>query len=869
MFKKTKTTLLIIIIPVIVVTMAINLYMSTQTGKAIINSEIEKKTEAISTLNSNIIESYVAQTIAKDSSVANFVALTYTQKNIDLYERVLINTLESNGAAYGHFIAFEPYIFDESKEFVGPYVSLVNGEATISYDYSTSYYNYTNQEFYQVTKETRKPYISNAIYDDISNKYMITVSTPIIDRQNNFIGCVSTDIDLTYLSVLIDRYNTNDSQMYIVDSEGNYLTHSDFSKVKNGDNILNEIDPSFSNTAMEIAKSEKGSAIYTEYGKDYVVYYNTLEDLGWKLIFVTDEATINAPITLLKNKYIVISLISILLLSFSIIIIINRRVEKPIEMLLWEFDKIGKNIYSASIPENVLIRKDEFGILANSLADMKTKLKDYQLDLEESLLQNVEFAEEAKLQNECLLQSESHFRDAINYIDSIFSAIPNLIYVFDKDGLCIDNRGTDSENFASDQTLVGTHILDFALDEGLKKEVLCHIQDVAGTNKVTEFKMNIIYNNRIFNYEMRAAGCINNTAVIVGNDVTSLHNHIEKIEYLSYHDQLTGLYNRRYFEELLLPMVNEENYPCCIISADVNGLKLINDSFGHIKGDELLLSFAKVLFNSEIADENIVRVGGDEFFIVLPKTSKEVADKHLQKIKEDCKNYKINGIDLSVSFGVGEITRNDKSIEATIKDAEDIMYQNKMYDAPSRRAATIDVISKTLAEKNPREQAHSNRVGKVCEIFADKYGMSKTQQQVVKSSGVLHDIGKIGISEDLLNKEKELTEREFLEVKKHPDIGFRILESAGNMKDIAQIVLAHHERWDGLGYPKGLKGEEIPIEARMVAIVDTYDAIVHTRTYRDGQTKETSIEELRRCSGTQFDPELVELFIDKVIPELL
>ncbi len=868
MFKKIKSAMLITILPVIVITLAISLAISIYTGKSIIKYEIEQKMISIASLESNRIENFLKLTNSKNSVTADFVSLTYDKQDLSLYENILVDMLESNTAAYGHFICFEPYIFDKTQKYVTPYVSYKDGIPFVSYDYSNADYDYLNQEFYLKVKETKKPYISGAVFDKVSEVYMITMVTPILDHDKNFIGCVGTDIDLSYLSTLVNYYNTDDKKMYIVDKAGNYITNKDFNKVKNGDNILNEIDDYFLESAMEIANTDSGTKEYIENGIHYIIYYCTLEGLDWKLIIATYEDKVNAPILAMTKYYVIISIISILVIILAILLLIRQKVEKPIETIITEFDNIAKNSYDTSIPANMLSRGDEFGILANALGNMKTKIKDYQLDLEDSLQKNLSFAEETQQQNESLIESENHLRDALDYINSIFNAIPHMIYVFDSNGNCIDNRGNEREFLSKDGALVGKNILEFNIDKNLKKEVLGHIKEVAGTDKVTEFKMTLFLENKFEKYEMRAAGCSNDTAVIIGMNTTGLYNHIEKIEYLSYHDQLTGLFNRRYFDELLLPLVSEENYPCSIVSADVNNLKLINDSFGHLKGDELLLSFASVLNNSIIADENIVRVGGDEFTIILPRTSNEKATKLIDAIKEDCKNYKINGITLSVSFGISTITSNKTTVEDAIKQSEDLMYQNKMYEAPGRRAATIEVIRKTLAEKNPREQAHADRVGKICELFAIEYGMSEAEQQIVKTAGTLHDIGKIGISEDLLNKREGLTDEEYVEVRKHPDIGYRILQSAGNMKDIAEIVLAHHERWDGHGYPKGISGDTISVKARMVAIVDAYDAIINTRTYRDGQSTEICISELRQCSGTQFDPTLVELFIEKVLPHL-
>ncbi len=168
-------------------------------------------------------------------------------------------------------------------------------------------------------------------------------------------------------------------------------------------------------------------------------------------------------------------------------------------------------------------------------------------------------------------------------------------------------------------------------------------------------------------------------------------------------------------------------------------------------------------------------------------------------------------------------------------------------------------------KKNKREEEHSHRVSMLCQDMGHALGLTEGDTEELKTIGLLHDIGKIAIEENILNKREELTEDEWQEIKRHPEIGYRILNTVNDMLEIAEYVLYHHERWDGKGYPKGLKGEEIPLQSRIITIADAYDAMTSQRSYRNALQEETAIEELKINSGTQFDPELVRIFIEKVL----
>ena len=352
--------------------------------------------------------------------------------------------------------------------------------------------------------------------------------------------------------------------------------------------------------------------------------------------------------------------------------------------------------------------------------------------------------------------------------------------------------------------------------------------------------------------------------LMVANEKLAIEN--EKNEYLSYHDYLTGLYNRRFFENEIKRLDTKANLPISIIMFDIDGLKLINDSFGHASGDKLLIKAAEAIKKACRDGDIVSRLGGDEFAVLLPKTDVGETVLIASQIKEFVSQGKVEKIELSISYGYDTKTTEDQSLIEVFATAENHMYRYKLYERSSVKSNTIDLIMNTLFEKSNRESQHSDRVSSICQAIASIMSFEKSDVKRMRIAGLVHDIGKIGIDDKILNKAGKLNSDEWYEMKKHPEIGWRILSTTNEFLELAQFVLNHHERWDGSGYPNGLKGEKIPLESRIIAVADAYDAMTSERSYRIGLGKEESIKELIRCSGTQFDPEIVKVFVNKVLP---
>ena len=347
-------------------------------------------------------------------------------------------------------------------------------------------------------------------------------------------------------------------------------------------------------------------------------------------------------------------------------------------------------------------------------------------------------------------------------------------------------------------------------------------------------------------------------------DITELKRHYEEIEYMNYHDPLTGLYNRRYFDEQFNLIDTQEYYPISIIIADVNGLKMINDTQGHSAGDEILKRTADILDRSRDESDILARIWGDDFAILLPRTIKSQAELVVNEI-HNLLVKETGDMNLSVSMGLSVKFDSAHRKEDIIKEAEDNMYTNKLYEKSSKQGDMLRLIMDALYERSSREELHSERVSKYCGDLGKVLKLPKHKINELTALGLLHDIGKISVRDSVLNKPGSLDEEEWQEIKRHPETGYRILSKAPGMQDASKYILAHHERWDGKGYPNEIGTYDIPLQARIIAIADAFDAMRSKRPYRDPLPLDIAVSEIKKGAGTQFDPELAKVFVIEVL----
>lgn len=486
-------------------------------------------------------------------------------------------------------------------------------------------------------------------------------------------------------------------------------------------------------------------------------------------------------------------------------------------------------------------------------------------ELNQAQMKTLNLLEELKIENEARKESEQRYR-------SIFHCAGLGICIVALDGtyLHLNKAFSKIVGYSEDELkkmsyLELTYIEDVQKSKAMMEKLLKGEIDSASTEKRYVRKNGevvtvILTANLIRNLEENPL-----YTVTTIHDISDRKKMEKELVYIGYHDQLTGVYNRRFFEEELKRIDAKRNLPIAIVMGDVNGLKLINDSLGHGVGDQLLKKVAETIKKQCRADDIMARVGGDEFVMIFPKTDAKEVSEIIARIYKAAEKEKIANIDLSVSFGFNIKTLETQSISDVLANAENDMYKHKIYERASVKSKVVDIIMNTLFAKSSRESLHSQRVSRLASLIAANMGFEKEDVNRIRVAGLVHDIGKISVDEQILNKVDPLILGEWEELKKHPEVGWRILNSTEEFIDVSEYVLSHHERWDGTGYPNGLKGEEIPIEARIISVADAYDAMTSKRSYRQELEKNEAMEEILKCSASQFDPFVVDVLVNQIL----
>lgn len=806
---------------IIAITVALGMFIEFKYFETTINEELQENTVLERDLVASDLSSRLSnkEQIIKDAGL--YIAIETNGENILAY----LKMLAANNPSFGSFYFGTPdNVMINSSGFVLPenfdlrtrpwYVKAVAVDGLI-----------VTEPFMNASKDQR----------------IVTLAGPVYNENHEFLGVVAGDIPIQgFFDLVMDKQHSDTKYSFLIDGNGNILAHPHYDYDLTSD-LVNIKDVS-RNLSASMIQNKTGSTSIVLDGAEGYLAYQPIIGTDWMVgSFIQRDEFLKT-----NQQALMFFLLTLLSSGFILLLIMFQQKKHVIDPIL----KLDKDIQGISIEEDMTYRlkneNDPFGVLRASVNLVLEKTQDY--------------FNELKTSKEALVISEERNRAIVN-------ALPDIVFIFDGNGRFQDvNVKDESQLLLKKEDFIGKKIEElFPVDIASKGYNGISQAIQTGCLQMFEYELDLVDDR--FCYEARMIKSNDDEVVAIIRNITEAKSNRIYIEYLSYHDQLTGLYNRHFYEDQIKRLDTEKNLPLTIALLDVNGLKLTNDAFGHLTGDRLLKNVADLLKRKCRSADVIARIGGDEFTILFPNTTSAETSLIVEGIYQEAAAMDLDNIVLSVSIGWETKTAMKQPMNELFIKAEDHMYRKKLTESQSMRNKTLQAIIKTLNEKNEREKKHSDQVS----IISKKIGEAmRLDYEVIKEleiAGLFHDIGKIAVSDDILNKPGQLSETEYEEIKKHPEIGYQILKSVDAYSSLAEYVLSHHERMDGTGYPLGLAANKISLIARIIGVADAFEAMSSDRSYRKALNHDEIIKELQKHSGTQFDPEIVDVLIHQVLSD--
>ena len=635
----------------------------------------------------------------------------------------------------------------------------------------------------------------------------------------------------------------------LTDKNGDIIAHPDISKLDehiSKNDLETYIFTSEGLTESGVYKSENGLQLVS----------TTRTSLGrWQVFVGQDLITLFQPVLTVMF----FSLLGLILLFSLLAHFFQRRLHKNVVDPLSNFIKsvraMKRGDYSYTLDKNKNKNSDRFLELQNLQGEfdqMQNTIHQRQMELQE---------------NERKLQTLMNNLPGMAY--RCYNT-PEWIMDFVSEG-CVELLGYSAEELLSSEMI---QYSDFVHPEDAPR-VWKQVQEGVRNDRPFRVEYRIFTRQGeekwVWEQGQAVVTAFDGTQVLEGfvTDITERKNYQERLNFLSFHDSLTGLYNRNFFEEEMRRLQDGRYAPIGIIVCDLNGLKLVNDTLGHESGDELLASAAALIKENLRSSDIVARIGGDEFAILLTEVDQDQVQKLVQRLREAVSEYNSNEpkIYLTLSIGYALSSGEFQDPQALFREADNRMYREKIQQGESAHSSIVQALMKALEARDFITEGHSDRLQELALSLAQRLELSHETQNDLKLLARFHDLGKVGIPDRILFKQGPLDEEEAREMRKHPEIGHRIAQSVPQLAHLADWILKHHEHWDGRGYPMGLREQDIPLPCRVLAIADAYDAMTSDRPYRSALSHDEAIAELRRNEGIQFDPELVELFIKVMVSD--
>lgn len=723
------------------------------------------------------------------------------------------------------------------------------------------------RDWYKAAKEAGKPVFSPIYKHFVMPDLTVSAAFPVYDENGELEGVLGTHTILSSIDGLLQDI-TQDHSAYalIIEKDTGLLVANSIQMAnfqESDGKVLRSSITELGNKPLAeayqhyISTNENRFQQETPYGQYYMCFTGfSSSGLDWVVISAVPESALFSDI---NNSIKATVLIIVLYATLSIFtyLVLSKKLVKPIDHLIETTEIISSGDLSKRV---TVMRNDELGKIAKAVNQMADTIHIMVVNLENKVKERTSELESA---NEALKGSREELR-------LILDSSAEGIYGVDLEGNCMfcnascirllgyENQaellGKNMHELIHHSRRDGTAIKpeDCEMLKALRKNIGAHVDD-----EIFWREDGSTFDAEYYSYPRYKDGELVG-AVVTFMDISDRKQNEEWIAYLNGHDPLTGLLNRRSLEEELEKQDTEENLPITIVFADVNGLKLTNDIFGHASGDTLIKKSAEILKRTCRDRDIISRVGGDEFLMLLPNTHASDAEKVIERVKRELAKEKVDAVMCSMSLGYDTKNGSYQDLAHIVINAENRMYKEKALQRKDLGSDMINNIINALYEKSPAAKKRSNAVSDLCVRIGALLNMPETKIKTLREAGRLHDIGKIVMDKDVINKTDPMSEDENQKIQQHPAVGYRILNLFDHTLDLAEAVYSHHENWDGSGYPKGLKGQEIPILARIIAAAE-YTESKMNEAGEQHPDKKAVIEGLREEAGKKLDPEIAEL----------